>query len=337
VRIDCLQCHDDHLGTIHLGDPPQLREGTQRDFHQLAAFFAGVRVSGLGVHDRAAPYRVQLTGDGSEQVLAPASPFLTDRLPGQGTSRKRLADWVTHPENRAFARAIVNRVWGLMFGRPLVEPVDDIRLAGPYPPGLERLADDFIRHGYDLHRLIRMVAHSAPFLRDSRAEFPLSEEHEKNWAVFPLTRLRPEQVAGAVLQASSLTALDDQAGILERLAYYGKTHQFVRRYGDRGEDEFRDPGGTIPQRLLLMNGELVREQTRTRSWGTAAGRIAAVARDEQHAVRAAYLAVLTRLPSPAEEERFTEVLRKRGKRNRAAALEDLYWILLNSTEFSWNH
>ncbi len=337
VRIDCLQCHDDHLGTIHLGDPLGLREGTQKDFHHLAAFFSGLRISGLGVHDRVVPYRVQLLDDKAERFLDPAPPFLADRLPSEGKARERLARWVTDPQNRPFARAIVNRVWGLLFGRPLVEPVDDIPLAGPFPPGLELLADDFVAHGYDLHRLIRLIAQSAAFHRDSRAEFPLDEEHERQWATFPMTRLRPEQVAGALLQACLITTLDDHAHIFARLAFYTQTNQFVRRYGDRGEEEFRDPGGTIPQRLLLMNGELVRERSGSRNWSNAAARISRLASDEQRAVEAAYLAVLTRRPSPSEAAHFVQLLRERGKQHWASVLEDVYWVLVNSTEFSWNH
>ena len=95
----------------------------------------------------------------------------TCALPICGRPRQRLARWVTHPENRAFARATVNRVWALMFGRPLVEPVDEIplknSLENPYPPGLETLADDFIIHKFDLQRLIRVIAATRVFGLDS--------------------------------------------------------------------------------------------------------------------------------------------------------------------------
>ena len=76
-----------------------------------------------------------------------------------------------------------------------------------------------------------------------------------------MTRLRPEQVAGAILQAASLTTLDAQSHWFVRLVAYTGRNDFVRRYGDTGEDEFDARGGTIPQRLLLMNGELVQKRT----------------------------------------------------------------------------
>ena len=78
--------------------------------------------------------------------------------------------------------------------------------------------------------------------------------------VSDLTRLRPEQVAGAIFQSASLTTLGPQSPWFVRLAAYTGRNDFVRRYGDTGEDEFAVRGGTIPQRLLLMNGELVSEQ-----------------------------------------------------------------------------
>jgi len=337
LRIDCLQCHDDHLGSVRLGDPPNLRQGRQEDFHHLAAFFSGTRVSGLGVHDRPSPYRVQLLRAPAEEVLDARTPYLVDQLPSQGSLRSRLADWVTGRHNRPFARAVVNRVWALLFGKPLVEPVDDIPLAGPFPPGLESLSEDFIQHGYDLHRLIRLIVHLAPFRRDSRAPFELTVEHERHGAAFPLTRLRPEQVAGAILQACSLRPVDSNAHILARLAYYRETAGFVHRFGDRGEDEFTDEGATIPQRLLLMNGDLVKQHTQPRGLANAVGQIARFAREDRRAIEAAYLAVLTRRPTDAEADYFQKQLQQHPRRARGQALEDLYWVLLNSTEFSWNH
>ena len=75
-----------------------------------------------------------------------------------------------------------------------------------------------------------------------------------------MTRLRPEQVAGALFQSASLTTLGPQSHWFARLVAYTGRNDFVCRYGDTGEDEFDARAGTIPQRLLLMNGEIVREQ-----------------------------------------------------------------------------
>lgn len=336
MRIDCLQCHDDHLDKIHFGKPGEPREGLQDDFHRLAAFFSAVESSPLGIRDGKKEYNYKYLKSDEEEVVNPVTPFFADLLDEEGTRRERLAKWVTNKNNKPFARATVNRIWALMFGRPLVQPIDDIPLYGPFPPALETLADDFVAHGYDLRRLIRLIAATQVFQADSRTDFEITEAHEKAWAVFPLTRLRPEQVAGGLIQTASLSTIDDRSHLLYQLTRYNQEREFVQRYGDMGEDEFTDRGGTIPQRLLMMNGELVRDKTEQNIL-VAVTRIAMLAPTDEKAVETVYLTVLSRRPTPNESEHFAgELAGKRGD-SRNDALGDLFWVLLNSTEFSWNH
>jgi hypothetical protein len=337
LRIDCLQCHEDKLGNVELGSEQAPRSGTQADFHQLAAFFGSTRITLTGVSEGDNSYKTKYLGADHEVVVRPEVPFARDHFDGHGSRRSQLARWVTHENNRPFARATVNRVWALLFGRPLVEPIDDIPLAGPFPSGLEALADDFVEHGYDLQRLIRVIAASEVFRRDSQAHLDITQQHEAAWAVFPLSRLRPEQTAAAVIQASSLKTIDGEAHVLMRIAMSGQTGQFVRRYGDLGEDEFADQGSTIPQRLLMMNGNLVKERTRPNPLVSASTRIASLTSDPEKQVEAAYLAVLTRRPTHSELEHFASRLAQQDRRSRVDALEDLFWTLVNSSEFSWNH
>ena len=338
MRIDCLQCHDDRLDKFTFTDKEgSQHSGTQADFHQLAAFYAEARQTPTGVRDKSGEaYRYQYLNAPEETVVQPSTPFLKELVPPSGTRRQQLARWVTHAENRMFARATVNRVWAIMVGRPLIEPVDDLPLESTYyPPALETLATDFMQHGYNLRRLVRLIALSDVYQLDSRADFEVTDAHEDHWAVFPLSRLRPEQVAGSMIQSSSLKTIDANAHILWQLAKFGQTNDFVKRYGDSGEDEFEDRGGTITQRLLLMNGELAKERTTENPLMNAATRLPMVA-DDAAAIEASYLAVLTRRPTPAEKQMFLAALGK-DKAARPQAFEDLYWVLLNSTEFSWNH
>lgn len=337
MRIDCLQCHDDKLGNVELGEAPALRSGTQQDFHKLAAFYGPTEISLAGVTEGDRAYQTKFLGADHETIVGPKVPFGTKIYEGHGTRREQLARWVTHPANKSFARAAVNRVWALLFGRPLVEPIDDIPLAGPFPTGLEVLADDFVKHGYDLKRLIRVIAASEVFRLDSQSEQDVSSEQERAWAVFPLTRLRPEQMAAAVIQASSLKTIDGQAHLIMRLTMAGQTDQFVRRYGDLGEDEFTDNGSTIPQRLLMMNGNLVKERTQPNPLLSATTRISNLTASREKQIEAAFLAVLTRRPTHNEEKHFLVRIAEREDRNRQQALEDLYWSLVNGSEFSWNH
>ncbi|MEX2175169.1 MAG: DUF1549 domain-containing protein [Pirellulaceae bacterium] len=348
MRIDCLQCHDDKLGNINLGPEDDIHSGTQADFHQLAAFFGSTEITLVGVRDGKDPYKVKYLDAEQESVVPAKVPFANELLPDQsqsdsgknkaGNGRDELARWVTHPQNKPFARATVNRFWAMLFGRPLIEPIDDIPLYGDdYPPGLQLLADDFVAHGYDVRRLIRLMAACEPMLVDSRADFEITAEHEEHWAAFPLTRLRPEQMAGALIQSASLTTIDNEAHVVSRLTMFGQTNDFVERYGDMGEDEFTQRGGTIPQRLLMMNGELVRERTGENFAMNAATRIAALTQKPEKQVEIAFLATLTRRPTDDERQHFVARLADRTDRNRNQAMEDLYWSLINSTEFSWNH
>ena len=331
VRLDCVQCHDDFLG------------GTwkQQDFHRLAAFFVQAEMSMTGVRDDTKKdYHYRYLKHLEKEIVPPQVPFNESLLPVEGALRERLARWVTHPDNRPFARSLVNRIWALMFNRPLHQPVDGIPLTGPFPPGLEALADDLIAHHFDLQRLIRLIAATKVFQLDSRSpdpEHPVDQAQAARFAAFPLTRLRPEQVAGSVLQSANLRTIDAGSHVLVRMVRFFQEKDFIKRYGDAGEDEFGATGGTIPQRLVMMNGKLVHERTKEDLVMNSATRIGSVSPNDITAVETAYLTVLTRRPSHDEREHFVERLKNGLNQKRAQLMEDLFWALINSTEFSWNH
>ena len=332
TQMDCVQCHDGKLGS----------PWEQEDFHELAAFFGQSTFNLTGLRDTPKQkYRFRYLNAKDEEVIPVSVPWKPELLPEKGPIRERLAEWVTSPENKSFARAMVNRMWALMFNRPLVLPVDEIPLEGPFPQGMEILADDFIAHDYDLHRLIRTIANTAAFQMRSDSDnpdLPPTAEAETHWAVFPLTRLRPDQMAGSVTQAASLSTLNAETNVLLRLKRGADVRNFVKRYGDVGEDSFEDGSSTIPQRLLLMNGRMIANHTEANPIFSAAGRIALLSPDNAAAVETAYLAVLTRRPTPDEAAHFAAKLEDvRSVRNRGRAISDLYWTLMNCTEFSWNH
>ncbi|QEG38342.1 DUF1553 domain-containing protein [Roseimaritima ulvae] len=335
MRIDCLQCHDDFLGNVSLGTASESREGTQQDFHQLAAFFAVARFNGLqGIADQDHTYEYQYLDADEAVAVPPKVPFQEDLVDENLPVRQQLAHWMTHPENRQSARAAVNRVWALLLGKAMTDPVDDIPLHGPLPPGMDRLADDFVAHGWNLRRLIRVIVSSDVYQRDSRAPFEVTERHEQAWALFPVTRLRPEQVAGSVIQASRVKTLDSEGSFLMQLQKLTESNDFVKRYGDSGEDEFDLDAVTITQRLLMLNGNLVSEHTKQNPVLNACTHIAMFATNDEQAVETAYLAVLNRSPSERERETFVARL---ADGNRRQAIEDMYWVLLNSSELGWNH
>jgi hypothetical protein len=326
ARIDCAQCHD------HPFQPWK-----QADFRALAAFFGGVRSNLRGVSDGQSDYQPLDRRTKEPRTVAPAVPSHPELLPAEGPTRDRLADWIVDARNPYFGRAIANRAWAIMFGRPLVDPVDDILSVDDVPKALDLLADDFVAHGGNLRRLLRAIAATEVYRLDSTdppEEFEAAEE--ETWAAFPMTRLRPEQVAGGLAQSASLETIGPRSHWLVRLVAHGDGNDFVRRYGDAGEDEFAPRGGTLPQRLLLMNGELVEKRIKT-EWWNASNRLAKLAPDDERLLESAYLCVLARRPTPEESAHFSPRFRDASGDARAKLTADLIWTLLNSTEFSWNH
>ena len=332
VQMDCVQCHDGKLGSTW----------KQSDFHTLAAYFGQAKFELNGLRDDPKQkYKFRYLGKTEEEVVPAMVPWKPELLPQKGTPRDRLASWVTSKENKPFARTLVNRMWALLFNRPLITPVDDIPLEGPLPPGMEALADDLIAHNFDLHRLLRVISATRVFQQSSRSAdptHPVTETAEKCWAAFPVTRLRPEQMAGSVIQAASLSTIDSEAHVIFRIKRDIDVAKFVKRYGDSGEDNFDDGGGTMPQRLLLMNGNMVTDNTRGNPLINAGTRIGMLAPNDAIAVEAAYLSIFTRRPTPAEAGYFTDLLATaKSSNSRSNAMSDLYWTLMNATEFSWNH
>ena len=333
-RIDCAQCHNHPFA-----------EWKQGQFEGLAACYGKVSISAVGVEDnRKEPYKVQDRVSLEDREVPASVPFHEEWRPADGTERERLAAWVTHPENRRFERAIVNRVWGLMFGKAWIEPVDDL----PNPSESGRLPDDlldvlgadFQQHHFDLKRLVATIAATHAFrLSSEHVDFESPEKGrlvEETWAAFPLTRLRPEQVIGAMLQASSIKTIDQNSHWVRRAFRFFQELNFVKEYGDLGDNELAEHSGTIPQALLRMNGEFARDRSEGSPF-TAAGRIAGMAPTDEGCLDLCFLVCLTRHPTPDEQVQILPQLEKARGDARKNAVEDIFWTLYNSAEFSWGH
>ena len=364
-RMDCAQCHDHPFG-----------QWKQQQFQGLAALFGQAQSSIVGVEDKAQlKYEVEDRKTLAKRVVQPAVPFHAEWLPTEGTRRQQLAAWVTHPQNRRFERATVNRVWGLVFGKPLHSPVDDLpdpsEAHGQQSAGLNSalaaasadrdildvLGADFRAHHCDLRRLIRVIAASRAFRldsaqaeqspkvpsadRDENAEMAATAAGETSPpAAFPMTRLRPEQLIGSILQATSLRTIDQNSHLFVRFQRFTQQNEFVTQYGDLGDNELDERSGTLAQALLRMNGKLASDALRTEPLN-ASSRIVNFADTDAKCLETCYLVALTRRPTPAETAYFLPQLAAAGKSGqkggRAQAVEDTFWSLFNSPEFSWNH
>lgn len=337
VRLDCLECHNDFLGNVQLGQPDNQRQGQQIDFHQLAAFFGQVTIEFAGVQDQenADSYQVRLLDESQPREITAKVPYADCLLPTTGLLRDRLARWITHPENKPFARVTVNRLWAIMFGTPIVETIDDISLVDPIPEELEILADDLIKNRFDLFRTLRIIAASRVFRLESRLDDQPTVQHEQLRAVYPLVRLRPEQMARAILQATTLKTIDYSAGIVNRVISFGTQTEFIDRYGDFGKDEFIPRSETVTQRLLMLNGHMLRD--RINSDLLAPNQVSWLATSDARVAEVMYLTCFCRYPTDDEVTWVSQRLSQTGQQTRREVVADLYWVLLNSTEFGWSH
>ena len=158
ARIDCAQCHD------HPFQPWK-----QSDFRGLAAFLRRRPLQPAGHPRRRKRLHASRPQDETAgQGRAPRA-VLPRTIAGKGVSPANSSPpGLSTRRNPNFSRATVNRVWALLFGRPLAEPIDDLRAAGELHPALSRLADDFGAQGYNLRRLIRIIAATQVFRLDTR-------------------------------------------------------------------------------------------------------------------------------------------------------------------------
>ena len=339
ARIDCAQCHDHPFAAWK-----------QTEFEGLAACFAQARLSAVGIEDDIRRvHRIEATSVAAIATpmaaggrnVPPRVPFGAEWYGSGGTHRENLAAWIVHPDNRRFDRAIANRAWGILFGKAWHDPVDELP-DPPTGPGqsdlLDLLADDFREHGRDLRRLFVLIASTKAF-RQSSAH-PLLESPEgydrvaESWGAFPLTRLGPDQMIGAMVATTSLETIDRDSHLLTRLIRFFRETDFLREYGEVQDARGHSLPATIPQSLVQMNGKLAREMVEANAF-TASGRIAGMARDDAARIELAFLVTLSRRPTTLERESLLPLLSEAATKGRG--IEDVMWTLTNGPEFCWNH
>lgn len=344
VQIQCAQCHD------HPSDPWK-----REQFHEFAAFFAGVQARrkpmperGTIINVRRGSPRYTMPDLKDPQKSIPVAPkfFLASSeqpVPASLSAQDRrelAASFVTGQDNPWFARAFVNRVWYALNGDAFVVPIDDI---GPtrearYPALFDELSAQFAAGGYDVKWLYRTLLNTRAYQREVRST--ASPAGRQAFAANCSSRLRSDQI------------FDQLAALGVRLggpgggrgpggqAAGGMAAAALRALGPRGLFGFlfdTDPStpnedvlGTIPQALFLMNSPPVNAAVRAGK-GTLLGEILQQNPDNRAALDALYLRVLSRGPTAEEVKLCGHYLQRVG--DRREAFEDIFWALLNSTEF----
>lgn len=334
VRLECAQCHD------HPFDAWK-----REQFWGLAAFYAGVRGNGPFDAIRESPEIRQIRIPDSDRFVA--ATFLTDAvvdqsdrsesgLAGRRTPREELAAWITAPENPWFARMAVNRLWSLFFGRGFVDPVDDFGDSNPpvHSDVLDLLAREFVACHYDLKFLIRVIISTRAYQLSSRQASSESEQTPPEmFARSHVRGLTPRQIFNSL---SVALGTFDPFTVPGQFIEQPAEREFLDLFGNEAEGAL-ERSTTILQALSLMNGDLIGQGTDTRQ-----GRILSAIssypfmnRDQK--IETLYLAALVRRPTADERKRLRAYVDSFPAEQEPRALSDIYWSLLNSSEFLFNH
>ncbi len=249
------------------------------------------------------------------------------------------------PENPFFARALVNRYWKHFFGRGLVEPEDDMRASNPptNPEVLDALADDFIKHGYDLRRLVRTIATSKAYgLSSLPNDFNAGDR--QNFARYYPRRLTAEVLLDALAVVTQ--APEQFAGLPKgfrgaQLPDEGFQSYFLEVFGRPRRESVceceRTSEANLSQRLHLLNsGEI--ESKLSNGSGRAAGWASEKdPRPDPEKIEELYRVCLG--PKPTVDERdicLSHLAKAREKNAVKQGYEDLIWALINAKEFLFN-
>ena len=342
-QIQCTQCHD------HPSN-----DWKQADFWSINAFFKGVKAevirkadaTGAEVDDHTElsdqPTEAFAQYDRRNGLVGIAFPkFLDGRKISQGTDvdrRVELGKFIADPKNEALAKAFVNRVWGHFMGRGIVHPVDDFGPHNPpsHPELLDKLAQEFIKSGYDVKALIRWITNSQTYQLSS----VMTKSNEKDETLFSHVTLKPmspEQLFDSLLTATSAhKAGGDAAASSKRDQWLG---QFIFAFANDEGEETSSFQGTIPQALMMMNGELMEKATGGKPGSFLANLLESASNQSRvdpkiFMVNNLYLAALSRYPTRKEMGDYQEFLG--AYPDTIHVLQDLFWALLNANEFVLN-
>jgi hypothetical protein len=270
--------------------------------------------------------------DGKMQSVA--AEFLGGKkLPADGKQSRRevLADFVTSHDN--FSKTFVNRLWGHYFGRGLHDraTVDDFgshhKLV--HPELLDRLAKDLVANGYQTKKLVRAICTSDVYqLRSVSNPSNIKEETEVYFSRMPLKIMTPEQLLESVI-----SSLKSEDGLANKLRAGGQEH-IARRVADAEWDDLPAQERII-QNVVLINRKDINDAVLTSKTGPVTRALAQ--KTPEKTLEELYLTALNRRPTEKESNQIKGLLEKEKDKDATALWQDLYWALLNSSEFILNH
>ncbi len=354
LSINCARCHNHPL-----------EKWTNDQYYQFANLFSRVRAKGWGGDGRSGDGKRELYVESSGDLVQPRTgkpqpPAPLDapamNLDDPRDRRVVLADWLTSPENPYFARAIVNRIWANFLGIGLVESVDDLRASNPASNErlLAALAAHLVEKRYDLKEVMRRILVSHTYRRSSDI-LPENRDDRRHYSRFFPRRLSAEVMNDALTGITgvpdSYTELLLNDGSTEKTAFYSNTTRAVQLYDSSVQSYFLKTFGrnqreitcecersnqpSLVQALHLSNGSTINTKL-----SAPTGRLAkllASGLDADRLVDEVYRLALSRPPRVSERQAFAEVFRAAGPEQKREVAEDLFWSVLTSREFLFQH
>jgi hypothetical protein len=325
TQIQCAECHDHPFDRF-----------TQEDFKGMVAFFVRTKSKKVDAKDNK-DTRYELYDDakgeasfGEGKARKNVAPRFLDEIdpPKDLSRREAFVQLLIRPENPLFAKAVVNRYWARFFGRGIIDPVDDFsnRFKPSHPELLDRLSKEFVAQGHDLAWLIRTIVNSKTYQLSSRK--PENASADRFFSYADTRPLTPEQLYKSL---TAVLGLQDGQGVMKNPG--DMLRQLRQKFGD---EELADRGsfqGTIPQALMIMNSSLPNSEI-----GRANNKLDRILKqfaDPEQRLERIFLTVLCRLPSNREMAAYLPYVKTSGARKEP--YEDVYWVLLNSSEFLFNH
>jgi Protein of unknown function (DUF1549)/Protein of unknown function (DUF1553) len=346
VRLLCARCHDHPF-----------EKWVQKDYYGMAAFFSqlgskpGARSGDLIIfHNDSAPRaRHPKTGEVLLPKLLDADSL---DLQGDQDARGELARWLTRKDNPFFARATVNRLWSHLFGKGIIDPVDDIRSSNPpaNAPLLDALAKDFADHDFDVRYILRVMLNSRTY-QLSALTTPTNADDVVNFSHRLPRRLGAEQILDTIGQVTgvrqgfrsrygeatvALPATGARAGQLPDRQLTAETLDLFGR--PRGESSCaceRHEEASMTQALHLINSKSVLESIHSPG-GTLGKLVGRPKITDEQIVEELYLLALCRPPTEKEVGLMKKHFETAGS-DKLKAAQDVLWVLLNCKEFLFNH
>ena len=357
LSISCAKCHNHPL-----------EKWTNDQYYAMANMFSRVKAKGWGGDGR--------SGDGARTLFVVQQGELVQPLTGKpqlpapldgtplsldapGDRREHLADWLTSPENPYFARAISNRVWANFFGKGIVEPVDDLRLSNPASNEelLDGISQFLIDHDFDLKQLMKEILRSATYQRSSMS-LPENREDRGFFSRYFPRRLSAEVLLDAISQVtqvpSDFTQIGYKGADFQKTEEYPKgtraiqlhdsavVSEFLKTFGRNERDITceceRSNTPSMVQVLHISNGVTINERLQAdKSCIAKLTSNSEESFDAKSVVTSAYLQALSRRPTTTELDALVALINGVGDKDRKVILEDLYWSIMSSREFLFNH